>query len=339
MLITNMLVLASALIVGRLLPAGTQITFSDTPPGELTHIYLLDVNRGLIGRLTDGETSDYCAVWSSDGESLLFRQAAGSAVQLVRMNADGGGREILSGMSRDSDMPAWSPDGERIAYITNGGLYVIHADGTGARQLVRLLASNPVWSPDGSQLAFTQSQMPTGSIRSQVQVIGADGGKPAWLTRSYVGSSMAVWSPDGERIAFLDSGQIGVTGQIHVVDATCQEIVGCRSLPVSPSNLVAFQPHWSPDGRILLTARLPGTPSQNLYSVEPDGSGLQVVLEHFADYNGPLGFSLSPDGDSIAYVAPDALRLVVSLYVRRLDGSPPRRFIGSRPTCPAWRPS
>jgi TolB protein len=337
-LIFNALLLMVALAGGRLLPAGAQLSFSDTPPGELTRIYLLDADRGLIGQLTPGDTADYCPVWSSDGSTMLFRQASGNTVQLARMNADGSGREILSGVSRDSDLPAWSPDGKRIAFITNGGLYVMNADGTGARRLVRLLASNPAWSPDSDRLVFTQSQMPDGSIRSQVQIIRPDGSKPAWLTHSYVGGSMATWSPDGTHIAFLDSAQIGVTGQIHVVDATCQVVIGCDSLPVSPNNLIAFQPQWTPDGFILFTARQTGSAAQSLYRVRPDGSDLQMALGHIADFNGPLGFALAPDGSAIAYVAPTGLIQFPSLYIRRLDGSLPRRFDATRPACPAWRP-
>ena len=49
--------------------------------------------------------------------------------------------------------PAWSPNGERIAYVTRGNLWIADADGT-HRGLLELGADNPSWSPNGSKLAF-----------------------------------------------------------------------------------------------------------------------------------------------------------------------------------------
>ena len=70
--------------------------------------------------------------------------------------------------------PDWSPDGERIVFITHGlgfdadstkasNLYTIHPDGTGMTQLTQFgendtRVGTPTWTPDGKQILFTHIQ-------------------------------------------------------------------------------------------------------------------------------------------------------------------------------------
>ena len=67
---------------------------------------------------------------------------------------------LSDGTAGDSD-PAWSPDGNRIAFKSDRGgntdIYVMHADGTDITRLTNTAtgAREPAWSPDGSRIAFT----------------------------------------------------------------------------------------------------------------------------------------------------------------------------------------
>jgi hypothetical protein len=85
--------------------------------------------------------------------------------------------------------PAWSPSGERIAFVTKGDLWVADADGRHRGLLVRD-GTDPAWSPNGRRLAFTR-----GGRVYTVRVDGLD-------ERGLATGAHPAWSPDGERIAF-----------------------------------------------------------------------------------------------------------------------------------------
>ena len=82
------------------------------------------------------------------------------------MNADGSGSDRLTRNGAHNFNPAWSPDGQRIAFErgrrqahpTGSGawgyeVYVMNADGSGQQRLTRG-GSQPRWSPDGRKIAF-----------------------------------------------------------------------------------------------------------------------------------------------------------------------------------------
>ena len=86
------------------------------------------------------------------------------------MNADGGGRRRLTS-STGEDYPGWSPDGRKIAFVRDGGVYVVNADGSQERRLTRIGAFlGLAWSPDGRRIAFASrtDRAPFGASNSSV---------------------------------------------------------------------------------------------------------------------------------------------------------------------------
>jgi len=90
--------------------------------------------------------------------------------------------------------PAWSPNAERIAYVTRGDLWVADADGTHRSLLVRA-ADQPAWGPNGRRLAFVRD--------GWVWTVRADGLDERKLARG----AHPDWAPDGARIAFDRDGE------------------------------------------------------------------------------------------------------------------------------------
>lgn len=131
--------------------------------------------------------------------------------------------EPLTAGPYDDTTPSWSPDGTRIAFVSQRGpdpdqtedsnVYVIEAK-TGAepRQLTTFIgpdSGRPAWSPDGQWVAYLQGDEPRFSAYSldKLAIVPAGGGAPKLLTAALDRdvSGPVQWSPDGKSLLFLVS--------------------------------------------------------------------------------------------------------------------------------------
>lgn len=111
--------------------------------------------------------------------------------------------------------PVWSPDGERVAFISDRGgnddLYVIDI---GSHELIRLtdtveLEWSPAWSPDGTQIAFQRtSEIEHGLEEVHLFVLTISDGSVEQLTNQPNNDYTPDWSPDGQYIAFTREGPV-----------------------------------------------------------------------------------------------------------------------------------
>jgi dipeptidyl aminopeptidase/acylaminoacyl peptidase len=99
--------------------------------------------------------------------------------------------------------PAWSPDGSRIAFQRDDGIYVSTAPGS-ERQIATVSEPGaPAWSPDGKQLAYTAA--------GRVWVVAADGAtSPRAVTPVLRTPSAPSWSREGDAVTYTAADAVWV---------------------------------------------------------------------------------------------------------------------------------
>ncbi len=182
----------------------------------------------------------------------------------------------------DSD-PAWSPDGNKIAFVSNRDgkfmLYVMNNDGTDQTRLSSEFSTvrKPRWSPDGTKLLFLYSDS-WYTDNKKLGVISADGSQPVKLGNILVAQDIdQQWSADSTKIVFY-------SGTIQVINADGSNLA---------SLVKGSYPKWSPDG-----SHIAFISSSELYIMGADGSD-QIRVD--TPGGGKEGLVWSPDSRRLAY--------------------------------------
>jgi Tol biopolymer transport system component len=254
---------------------------------------------------------------------------------LVTMNADGSNPLRLNGDETTSMSPSWSPDGNKIAFMsTEDGkpeIYVINADGTDKKQLTNTkpvddffglqYPNYPSWSPDGKKIVYVSRPQPDHKT-PELYVIDTDGTNPTRLTQSkvvpdswiIVGLGPVAWSPDGKKIVYaaIKDDRLG----IHVINAD-------GTNPVSLATANGSCASWSPDGkRIVFMSQEAGDKPSGIRLMDADGSNLIALPNKKA--TAQVNPSWLPDGKKIALSADGEEG--PGIYTMNVDGTQPTRI-------------
>jgi dipeptidyl aminopeptidase/acylaminoacyl peptidase len=147
---------------------GAVATIHSQSPRPMTLIDLAELPRIILPQLSpDGRTLAYLqssADWKASRPVWrLWRQAIGGAAPVQLTFAPGGDIPI---------QPRWSPDGRTIAFVRDGQLQLLGAEGGDARMLTRhaTLPTAPSWTPDGLAIYFLATDPRTAEERDRDRV-------------------------------------------------------------------------------------------------------------------------------------------------------------------------
>ncbi len=226
-------------------------------------------------------------MWNPEStKALILMDRDPLNYQLYLLDPDG---YVLQQLTNTSDLVGaalWSNDGKKIAYSVTGrtkdeetGLWRINENGTENKRLTDngiLIA----WSPDDSRLFYVDENFGLYSIK-------VDGTDEVQLSTGFSRSEdVFSFSPNGKSLIFSTVNADGVT--IFLADSTGKNVKVLEEFP----GYIIFKPSWSPKGDKIAFAQ-----DDNLYTINPDGSGKKLVSSSITDYE------WHPSGDYISFVS------------------------------------
>jgi Tol biopolymer transport system component len=285
--------------------------------------------------------------WSPDGTRLACYGYAyhrddegGADYAIYLMSADGS--EVtdltsdlpeLQGTSQGN--PHWSPDGTRLAFDNDDGLYIVNADGSGLTKVAG--GGFPTWSPDGTRIAFLAASKGGGN---EIRIANADSTGEMTVTEGGGSLDLPAWSPDGSRIAYITWAK-GAGPQLYVVnpDGTGET----RLTDLRSDGMGGYSPSWSPDGSTIAIEVFEDG-NWNIYLARADGSGVRQLTDLPGDENRP---TWAPDGMRIAFMGSSVASSEgentgsFDVYLIDPDGTDPQRLTdgaGAAPGALTWQP-
>jgi TolB protein len=235
------------------------------------------------------------SVIESDERSVVFSSWTGvDSLGLYFMHADGTGLKNLTGNRVYDSFPALSPDGTRIAFMSerheDQEIYAMSVEGRDVIRLTDLRGpdTQPAWSPDGEHIAFISDR----DGDREIYLMNADGSGILRLTSNKDEESSPAWSPDGKRIAYIS--RQGEVVSIVILDLEGNQIARFLEDQTPKSSLA-----WSPDGdEILIASEYSG--NSEIYLLEVDTGLLFNLSSHASNEKLP---AWSSDGELILFAS------------------------------------
>jgi dipeptidyl aminopeptidase/acylaminoacyl peptidase len=242
-------------------------------------------------------------------------------------------RELTAGAWRDS-APVWSPDGARIAFLSDRDgttqLHVLFADTGEIAQLTHVQRAPAAlrWSPDGKRIAFTSTipdEDPILRVELPKKPRGAEWAKGATIV------DRLSWQRDG--VGPVEKGYT----HVFVVDAA----IGGTPRHLTTGKFNHGDPEWSADGKTLYLSgtRKPDAEylrnDSEIYAIDVASGSIRPLTDRKGPDNNP---TVSPDGKWIAYSGYDdknETSAIANLYLMDRDGGAKRLWQGRLSESPA----
>jgi Tol biopolymer transport system component len=179
---------------------GTRITFSSDKDGDFD-IYTIKLDGTDLKQVVNATGSQTTTHWHPSGNRIAFSNRTAQGLMGISqvMLTTGVVTSITNNADYHSQIPAWSPDGTKMAFrrdrvdstTDDTEISIMNADGSNQRNLTNNTANDlgPAWSPDGSKIAF--SSLRDGN--SEIYIMNADGSNQVRITTTTANEDDIDW--------------------------------------------------------------------------------------------------------------------------------------------------
>jgi TolB protein len=273
----------------------------DLNVGKLRNQQTVALPSGPDFRLEIHRLADEIARWASGTSgAAASRMLLVSGGRVYRADSDGHDLTPVTPGGQTSLSPAWSPDGQRIAYTQLGegrGGIMVQALSNGATFMApgsqTALNITPAFSPDGRTLAFAHSD------ERGTDIYTANVTERCCAQRLTVGrfadNLSPTFSPDGRRIAFISTRAGPPQLYVMAADGTDQELLAPFDFGATGSSNA---PEWSPDGASVVFHReVSGSPQ--IFLVDVSGRRVRQLTSSGRNEDP----TWAPDGRHVAFIS------------------------------------
>jgi Tol biopolymer transport system component len=276
-------------------------------------------------------------VWSPDSRTIAYVAEVRGVRQVFTRSLGSVAPTQVTSAPSDCTTAFWSPDGGRVYYVSQGGLWSVGAAGGTPQPVVKAVQAATI-TPDGKTLAMTR---------------GAGGNMTLWIAtppegdprqykvspfpESFTRGRTLQFSPDASKLAVLMERDVEAV-ELWIVpypSGAPRRVLGFQPMGTTVG-LVDHRLSWTADSRhLVLDGPLSDRASNHLYLVDTESETLQPITPGTGEEWTP---AVSPSGDAIAFAAGATDFDLVQVA---LDGSDVRPLLASSRVemAPTWSPS
>ncbi len=264
-----------------------QIAFASTRSG-IPEIYVSSIDGTTVKLITPESEHGACQpAWSPNGQQIAYVSPCPKPLdiadplpadtQIYIANADGSEATPLNTGGTGDSEPAWSPDGNRIAFTSvREGRPLIYVKNLKTQEVTLItqptanfeIARQPSWSPFGNQIAFAMRRM--GAYQIWTVTDGGQGEQQIVRSGETFWDFLPLFSPDGKEVLFSERKAGGpvypwemyIDYELRGSSASAQ----VKLFPMPVQNA-----HYSPDGKWFVFEGMSANNNSDIFYATVDG--------------------------------------------------------------------
>ena len=196
--------------------------------------------------------------------------------------------QITNGVNQGT--PAWSPDGKKITFSSDQGIWIMNADGSNQKQVFDSVIwdGEPCFNDDGSKIYFASEYVsPIYSKFISIHLVDSDGLNRVQLTKNADIRAPAM-SPDGGTVAYIS--KLSGNYDIWTMDGD-----GSNNVRLTDDPADELTPAWSPDGKSIIYSS-----EGDIWTVDRAGIRIKQLTDDEFSNSDPF---FSPDGSKIVFAS------------------------------------